>query len=184
MKKYKYLIIMKMIIMLLLFTVGQLHAGSFAQTVRIKKKNSAIVDVFREIKKQTGYTVLCKSEIINNTPSVSVDFDNVTLDRALSELLTPRGLTYIKDGKSIVVKSGKPDFDNQQTIKNSKITILSEQKSVHGQVTDQSGQVLSGVSVSIKGTKNTVGTDQNGNYSIVASRGSILQFNFLGYERK
>lgn len=184
MKKYKYLIIMKMIIMLLLFTVGQLHAGSFAQTVRIKKKNSAIVDVFREIKKQTGYTVLCKSEIINNTPSVSVDFDNVTLDRALSELLTPRGLTYIKDGKSIVVKSGKPDFDNQQTIKNSKITIFSEQKSVHGQVTDQSGQVLSGVSVTIKGTKTSVGTDQNGNYSIVASRGSILQFNFLGYERK
>ena len=106
MKKYKYLIIMKMIIMLLLFTVGQLHAGSFAQTVRIKKKNSAIVDVFREIKKQTGYTVLCKSEIINNTPSVSVDFDNVTLDHALSELLTPRGLTYIKDGKSIVVNPG------------------------------------------------------------------------------
>ncbi|ULT22421.1 hypothetical protein KUH03_23750 [Sphingobacterium sp. E70] len=50
MKKYKYLIIMKMIIMLLLFTLGQLHAGSFAQTVNIKKKNSSIVNVFREIK--------------------------------------------------------------------------------------------------------------------------------------
>ncbi|UZJ66085.1 TonB-dependent receptor plug domain-containing protein [Sphingobacterium sp. KU25419] len=184
MKKYKYLIIMKMIIMLLLFTMGQLHAGSFAQTVSIKKKNSAIVDIFREIKKQTGYTVLCKSEIINNSPAISVDFDRVTLDRALSDLLTPQGLTYVKEGKSIVVKLGKYVSSTHPIASNLKSTSLTEQKSIHGQVTDQNGKILSGVSVTIKGTKTSVGTDQNGYYSIAAQHGAVLQFNFLGYERK
>ncbi|MEI2271044.1 SusC/RagA family TonB-linked outer membrane protein [Sphingobacterium sp. ML3W] len=184
MKKYKYLIIMKMIIMLLLFTLGQLHAGSFAQTVNIKKKNSSIVNVFREIKKQTGYTVLCKSEIVNNTPAITVDFNNVPLDRALTELLTPHGLTYFKEGKSIVVKAGKTDLAIDRSHGTAKDNTLELQKNIHGQVTDQQGKALSGVSVTIKGSKTTVGTDQNGNYSIAANRGATLVFSFLGYDRK
>ncbi|MDH5825338.1 TonB-dependent receptor [Sphingobacterium faecium] len=184
MKKYKYLIIMKMIIMLLLFTVGQLHAGSFAQTVSIKKKNSSIVEVFREIKKQTGFTVLCKSEIVKNSSAVSVDFDRVPLDRALSDLLEPRGLTYVKEGKSIVVKLGHPASANRDVSTHDKGVAIHEQRSIRGQVTDQSGKPLAGVTVSIKGTTNTVATDQNGNYAITAPRGSVLMFSFLGYERK
>lgn len=175
---------MKMIIILLLFTLGQLHAGSFAQTVNIKKKNSSIVNVFREIKKQTGYTVLCKSEIVNNTPAITVDFNNVPLDRALTDLLAPHGLTYLKEGKSIVVKSGKADLaiDRSHSMANDNSPAM--QKSIHGQVTDQQGKALSGVSVYVKGTKATVGTDQNGNYSIAANRGATLVFSFLGYDRK
>ncbi|MGE8242788.1 MAG: SusC/RagA family TonB-linked outer membrane protein, partial [Sphingobacterium sp.] len=184
MKKYKYLIIMKMIIILLLFTLGQLHAGSFAQTVNIKKKNSSIVNVFREIKKQTGYTVLCKSEIVNNTPAITVDFNNVPLDRALTELLTPHGLTYFKEGKSIVIKAGKTDLAIDRSRSTAKDNTLELQKTIHGQVTDQQGKALSGVSVTVKGTKTTVGTDQNGNYSIAANRGATLVFSFLGYDRK
>ncbi|MGJ1191751.1 SusC/RagA family TonB-linked outer membrane protein [Sphingobacterium siyangense] len=183
MKKYKYLIIMKMIIMLLLFSIVQLQAGSFAQTVRIKKKNSPIVDVFREIKKQTGYTVLCKSEIISNSPKVSVDFNNLSLDRALNELLSPRGLSYIKEGNSIIVKIS----DNsrlEQYVPLTNVGWLAEQSPVQGKITDQDGKVLAGVSVAVKGGKKATASDANGNYTIAVSRGSILVFSFVGYERK
>ncbi|MEZ0452586.1 TonB-dependent receptor [Sphingobacterium thalpophilum] len=176
---------MKMIIILLLFTVGQLHAGSFAQTVNIKKKNSSMATIFREIKKQTGYTVLCRSEIVKNTPAVTVEFNNVPLDRALKELLLPYGLTYITDGRSIVVKPGKITHlgasPTNDAIKEHSSLM---QKNVRGQVTDQQGKPLSGVSVTVKGTKTTVGTDQDGSYSVVAGRGETLVFSFLGYERK
>ncbi|MDR3010214.1 MAG: SusC/RagA family TonB-linked outer membrane protein [Sphingobacterium sp.] len=183
MKKYKYLIIMKMIIMLLLFSVVQLQAGSFAQTVRIKKKNSPIVDVFREIKKQTGYTVLCKSEIISNSPNVSVDFNNVSLDRALNELLSPRGLNYIKEGNSIIVKAGENSgIERYAPLTN--VGWIAEQSPVQGKITDQDGKVLAGVSVAVKGGKIATASDANGNYTIAASRGAILVFSFVGYERK
>ncbi len=183
MKKYKYLIIMKMIIMLLLFSIVQLQAGSFAQTVRIKKKNSPIVDVFREIKKQTGYTVLCKSEIISNSPKVSVDFNNLSLDRALNELLSPRGLSYIKEGNSIIVKiSDNSRLEQYAPLTN--VGWLAEQSPVQGKITDQDGKVLAGVSVAVKGGKKATASDANGNYTIAVSRGSILVFSFVGYVRK
>lgn len=175
---------MKMIIMLLLITIGQLHAESFAQTVWIKKKNSSIVDVFREIKKQTGYTVLCKSDIVSNTPAVSVDFNNVPLDRALKDLLTPYELTYVRDGKSIVVMAAKGELNYASVKPTIKLNLGNEQKNVHGQVTDYEGKALAGVSVAIKGTKNAVSTDAGGNYSIADGRDAILIFSFMGYERK
>lgn len=174
---------MKMIIMLLLFSIVQLQAGSFAQTVRIKKKNSPIVDVFREIKKQTGYTVLCKSEIISNSPNVSVDFNNVSLDRALNELLSPRGLNYIKEGNSIIVKAGENSgIERYAPLTN--VGWIAEQSPVQGKITDQDGKVLAGVSVAVKGGKIATASDANGNYTIAASRGTILVFSFVGYERK
>lgn len=174
---------MKMIIMLLLFSIVQLHAESFAQTVRIKKKNSPIVDIFREIKKQTGYTVLCKSEIISNSPTVSVDFNNVSLDRALSELLAPRGLNYIKEGNSIIVKAGENSrLEQYDPLTN--VGWLSEQRPVQGKITDRDGKALAGVSVAVKGGKIAAATDANGNYTIAVSRGSILVFSFVGYERE
>lgn len=174
---------MKMIIMLLLFSIVQLQAGSFAQTVRIKKKNSPIVDVFREIKKQTGYTVLCKSEIISNSPKVSVDFNNLSLDRALNELLSPRGLSYIKEGNSIIVKiSDNSRLEQYAPLTN--VGWLAEQSPVQGKITDQDGKVLAGVSVAVKGGKKATASDANGNYTIAVSRGSILVFSFVGYVRK
>ena len=155
---------MKMIIMLLLFSIVQLQAGSFAQTVRIKKKNSSIVDVFREIKKQTGYTVLCKSEIISNSPNVSVDFNNVSLDRALNELLSPRGLNYIKEGNSIIVKAGENSgVERYAPLTN--VGWIAEQSPVQGKITDQDGKVLAGVSVAVKGGKIATASDANGNYT-------------------
>src|SRR5688572_24390814 len=62
------LLIMKLIILLTILTVGQLQAAIFAQTVTLSRKNIPIVDVFREVKRQTGYTVFCKSDIIRATP--------------------------------------------------------------------------------------------------------------------
>ncbi|WP_373564490.1 TonB-dependent receptor plug domain-containing protein [Sphingobacterium sp. E70] len=106
------------------------------------------------------------------------------MDRALTELLTPHGLTYFKEGKSIVVKAGKTDLAIDRSHSTAKDNMLELQKNIHGQVTDQQGKVLSGVSVTVKGTKATVGTDQNGNYSIAANSGATLVFSFLGYDRK
>ncbi len=52
---------------------------------------------------------------------------------------------------------------------------------VQGTVTDQSGEILAGVSVSVKGTNKGTLTDMNGTYKIDASNNSILVFSFVGY---
>jgi TonB-linked SusC/RagA family outer membrane protein len=54
-------------------------------------------------------------------------------------------------------------------------------KNVKGKVSDENGQVLPGVSVTIKGTTKGTVTDASGNFSIEANPGDVLRFSLLGY---
>jgi phosphatidate phosphatase APP1 len=40
---------------------------------------------------------------------------------------------------------------------------------------------MTGVSVTVKGKGVTTQTDANGNFSIIASSGQVLQFSYVGY---
>ena len=53
---------------------------------------------------------------------------------------------------------------------------------ITGTVKDATGEVLPGVSVSVKGTTTGTMTDENGNYSVSVAEGSTLVFSFIGYE--
>jgi len=56
---------------------------------------------------------------------------------------------------------------------------FAQEKTVTGKVSDASGS-LPGVTVLIKGTKTGSQTDFDGNYSIKANSGAVLQFSFVG----
>ena len=58
---------------------------------------------------------------------------------------------------------------------------FAQEKTVTGTVSDVSGP-LPGVTVIIKGTKTGTQTDFDGNYSIKASTGAVLQFSYIGFE--
>jgi len=65
------------------------------------------------------------------------------------------------------------------------ITTLSfaQTVSVSGKVTDDQGQALPGVSVSVQGTTAGVRTDINGSYSIKTRSSSTLLFSMIGYSK-
>ncbi|KPM33094.1 TonB-dependent receptor plug [Croceitalea dokdonensis DOKDO 023] len=56
------------------------------------------------------------------------------------------------------------------------------QQNVQGVVTDETGVPLLGVSIIIKGSTRGVTSDFDGNYSIPAKPGDVLQFSFIGFE--
>jgi TonB-dependent starch-binding outer membrane protein SusC len=53
---------------------------------------------------------------------------------------------------------------------------------ITGKVTDDTGDGLPGVSISVKGTTTATITDINGNYAIEAAPGSTLVFSYTGFE--
>jgi TonB-linked SusC/RagA family outer membrane protein len=53
---------------------------------------------------------------------------------------------------------------------------------VSGTVTDNTGNAIQGVSVSVRGTTNATSTDVNGKYSLTASPNQTLVFSFIGFE--
>ncbi len=54
-------------------------------------------------------------------------------------------------------------------------------QNISGKVTDESGQVLPGVNVALKGTQKGTSTDANGNYKIDATANGVLVFSYIGY---
>ena len=58
---------------------------------------------------------------------------------------------------------------------------FAQEKKVSGTVSDDNGLPLPGSTIIIKGTTSGVSTDFDGNYSINASVGDVLTFNYVGY---
>ena len=56
------------------------------------------------------------------------------------------------------------------------------QTMVKGTVTDSKGEPMYGVTITVKNGNHHAVTDLNGNYSIVAEEGAVLQFRFIGME--
>jgi TonB-linked SusC/RagA family outer membrane protein len=61
------------------------------------------------------------------------------------------------------------------------VQFIFAQKTVSGTVSDENG-ALPGVNVVIKGTQTGTETDFDGKYSIVAKKGDVLQFSYVGME--
>lgn len=59
---------------------------------------------------------------------------------------------------------------------------FAQQKSVTGTVTDPQGVPLLGATVLVVGTNTGASTDFDGNYSISAEEGNVLEFSYVGYE--
>ncbi len=178
--KYKFLIIMKMITVLLLLTLCQVRAKTFGQNISISNSKMQIVDLFREIKKQTGYTVVCNAEIIRANSNLKVEVHNKPLFEALNMILSPLQLTYTVRDRSIVVR--KRTEDKQVT--SAVMVPTKPQQRITGIVTDSDGTPLPGVTIKLKGKSIGEITNNDGKYSIAASTGQVLQFSYIGYEPK
>ncbi|TYP73480.1 SusC/RagA family TonB-linked outer membrane protein [Aquimarina intermedia] len=61
---------------------------------------------------------------------------------------------------------------------------FAQEKTISGTVTDDKGLPLPGVNIIVKNTTNGTQTDFDGNYSILANRGAVLTYSYVGFETK
>lgn len=64
------------------------------------------------------------------------------------------------------------------------VPAFSQTLNVSGEVRDNKGQTMPGVSVLVKGTLTGTVTDNDGLFSISVTKGTVLEFSFLGFEDK
>ena len=176
---FRQLLIMKLIFLLVAVLSLSAHANTTAQTVNISKKSASLIEVFREIKKQTGYSIICESTILKNAKPIDLALKNTALKTALDIALAPNNLEYVIDKKSIVVREKtKANIANKVFEESLPVVV---QQNITGIVSDEEGP-LPGVTVSIKGTSKVTSTDANGKYSLsLSSTDATLVFSILGY---
>jgi TonB-linked SusC/RagA family outer membrane protein len=147
------------------------YAGSYGQSGNISlKMNSTFQDVIEELEEVSGYHFVLKydEEILNKM--VDVNYDDNDIDQVLNDLLNGTDYTYKIIDRYVAITRAD---EVQNTVQN--------QMKISGQVTDNSGAPLPGVTVVIKGTANGTITDFDGNYTIDGvSSDATLIFSFVG----
>jgi TonB-linked SusC/RagA family outer membrane protein len=175
----KTFMVMKLTLFLIIFTCFQVSATTFGQTITMSEKNVPLEKVFKEIKKQSGYTFWYENKILKNAKNVDISVKTVSLTEALNICFSNQPLTYNIVGNVIIVKAAA---DAPKTDLSSKTSMAIP---VKGRVTDETGAPLPNVSVMIKGTTTGVVTNTDGQYSInVPDNQAILTFRSIGFIAK
>jgi len=169
---------MKLIILFLVINVLNVNAETFAQTITLTKKNVSIETIFKEIKKQTSYNLICENSIIEETSNIAVNAVNMPLDDFLDKVVREKGLTYVMEDKTIIIKKSNKKEGAKEVMR----TSVSQEREITGKVTDGEGLPIPGVTVQIKDTQIGTTTNEDGIYRIsVSANSSVLRFSILGY---
>lgn len=162
---------MKLTLFLMTMALLEVSAKGHAQKITFSYKNTTLEQVFQEIRKQTGYNILCDAEIIQ-TKVENVQFRDETLEKVLQECLTVHLLTYTINRNTIIVKRKPAETP----------VAGATQITVTGKVTDHKGEPLPGVSIKLKGTTKGVTTDSEGRYTIhTVDENGTLVFSYIGF---
>jgi len=100
----KTLLIMKFTAILVLVACLQSQGKGFAQAITLTLKNTPLEKVFKEVKKQTGYTFIYTREQLERTVSVSLDVKSASLQQVLDECFRTQPITYTVEGRFVVIK--------------------------------------------------------------------------------
>jgi TonB-linked SusC/RagA family outer membrane protein len=167
--------VMKITAVLLLAACLQVSAKTYSQKLTLDLKNVSLEKVFREIKRQTGYLFLYKTEDVQRAGRVSVHVTNADIGEALSQCLLSTGLRYHIIDKTIVLNPQPPTVGQER----SQPSFLD----VRGTVTDASGTPLSGASVRVRGKKTGTTTNALGAFTLSGLDPSdVLEVSYIGYE--
>ena len=190
----------QLIICLVFCTFSYAHSAysqfDLSKTVSLQMEKADIKKVLSTIEKQVNVRFVYSSSNINTSQAVTINVTKKRLDQVLNELLLPLSVEYLVKENRIILRSNQevgssiPTLNQLQLV--DKPIIIKESVvdnnvyvdiTIKGTVTDEKGEKLPGVSISVKGTTRGTTTTSNGDFSIsIPDNKATLVFSFVGYE--
>jgi iron complex outermembrane receptor protein len=161
---------MKLAVLLIVLTAIQVQAHVLGQnSISLNMQQAKIEKVLASIEKKANFRFLYNYDLQELQNKVDINVQNTSLQETLTKIFQGTSLTYKLLNKNLVVVMSRDDEETQDI-------------KISGTVTDEKGDALSGVSVTIKGTKSGTSTDASGKYSITVPENSTLVFTYIGFE--
>lgn len=176
----KLLWTMKLTTILLLVSMLQVSATGVAQKITFVKKNATLKQVFTEIHKQTGYSVLLSGTKAKGDQRVDANFNNASLDEVLKKLFENQAVEYTIEDKMIVIRDKEKPLPPKAAVK----PAVDSSFVLTGRVTDRNGQPLPGTSILQLNPNQTSVTsiaDNDGRFKLSVEKGSKLTISSIGY---
>ncbi len=171
----KFIRVMKISCLLFFITACMVFANSsYAQTAKVSfnKSDVAVKDVLRSIEDQTEFSFFYNNKLIDVERKVSVEAEGENIFVVLDEVFAGSDVNYKIYDRDIILSylnsEGNAFFQQQMTIT--------------GKVTDEAGEPIPGVTVSIVGANLGALTGLDGTYTInIPGSSVVLRFSFIGY---
>ncbi|WP_316834904.1 SusC/RagA family TonB-linked outer membrane protein [Pedobacter nutrimenti] len=170
---------MKLTTFILMITLMQVSAASFGQRVTLKKRGIALEDVILEIRNQTGYDVLIGTNKFQTSQKIDANFQESKLSDVMDQIVEVSGLSYTIEGKTVVIREkAVPSFIDRLMDKSAHIDI-------RGRVLDSDGNPLSGATVVVVGSKNSITTSTSGEFHLSnVNENAKIRISYVGYITK
>ena len=158
--------------LLLMFLV--LGQRGWAQTIRLDLKRTDLSKVVAALQQQAPTVNFTYSqEVLEKVKIDRIQLKSGNLQDALEVLQKQYGLHYLLDGTNLTLK--------YVPLNSTSDAPMAGGRKIEGFVTDENGQPVRAATVNIKGTQNSVVSDDNGHYSITAMAGEHLEISSIGY---
>ncbi len=164
----KLMIMRNALLILLVSTFQVLATGSYSQTTRLSlnMKGATIKQVLSSIEDQSEFYFLYNSELIDVNREINITIENENIDNILNQLFDKNEINILIKDKYIVLTPA---------------VSVSQQKSISGKVTDQTGAPLPGVTVFLKGSTQGTITTTNGTFTLPnIPENAVVVFSFIG----
>jgi len=154
-----------------------LSQNELKETVTIQAENTQIKRVLSLIEKQVDYRFIYSSSAININKKVSLNVTNKKLEEVLNDLFKLIDIQYSVKDRRILLRNNT--LANATVSLNNNIIL---EKPIKGNVKDENGQALPGVTIQIQGTNQGTQTDANGNFAFSSlDDKEVLIISFVGY---
>ena len=171
----RLLSIMMLLIVVQVCCIQKINAQDKKVTIHVT--NETLANVLTDLTKQTNYKFFYSNNVIDPNQLVTLNVVNKPLKEALDQIFTGKNTGFQLKNNQILLfkKNEEPNAKSPQQ----------GPRKVTGNVTDNNGQGLPGVTVKIKGKSTGTITDINGSYSLdnITSDETLL-FSFIGMQSR
>ena len=144
---------------------------AFAQSdskITIQQKDITVVDALKTVERQSKMSINYSDSELKGKKIADLNLEDVSVTTALDAILKGTGFSYQIQGNYIIVTEKKPA--TAQSVKD-----------IKGKVTDENGEPLIGVNISVDGSSTGTITDFDGNFSIKSPGNARLKISYIGY---
>jgi TonB-dependent starch-binding outer membrane protein SusC len=161
---------------ILLAVIQSYALSGYAQVTKLNltMKNGAVREVLLEIENMSKFRFLYNSKMVDVERTVSVNFKDLTIDKAMDILFEDVNVDYTIIDRQVVLSARGIPINRSGFVQQ-------QQAAVSGKVTDSDGQPLPGVSIVVKGTTQGTVTNADGEYTLTnIPSDATLVFSFVG----
>ncbi|MBS9463929.1 SusC/RagA family TonB-linked outer membrane protein [Flagellimonas sp. 389] len=182
---FKFDLKMKLTSLFLLTMVFCMNANdSYAQRTRITLdvNNITIAQVLDEIENSTEFKFIYSIKNVDLERKVSIKVEQLRIHNILRSLFDQTRTSYKIRGRQVILTKVEPISAEETKVAEEEMP--QRTLKVEGQVLDNLGVPLPGVSIVEKGTANGVASDFDGNFQFNVEEGATLVFTSIGFLSK